>query len=93
MSLGELLKKHRKVTRLTLREASRKLDISVGYLSDMENGRIPRPKMNRIYDLADLYGINIDTICIAATRIPTDAFFKVVRCPALLEVIRNFPEE
>jgi len=92
MKLGELLKNTRKTANHTLKVASRNIGISIGYLHDLENGKAFRPKMKVLRSIADFYGIDYDNLCITAERVPQSEFFKIIRCPQLLQVIREYPE-
>ncbi len=90
MSLGLMLKRARFDKDLTLKEAAAEIKIAVSHLHAIEQGRKPRPKMETLAKLAHFYGLNYDDLCIAATRIPSDAFYKVIRYPQLLDIIRKF---
>jgi len=94
MSFAETIKKGRKNLGLTLQEASahfqsKGVSMSVPYLSDFENGRATKIKMDFIYEASALYGINPDELCIAAGRIPKDIFYKIVNNPHIFKDIRN----
>ena len=90
--LGDMVRTARKTRGLTIRDACTMLRVSPGHLHAIETGKIERPKMEVIYSLAAYYGLPSDDVCLAATRIPQDCFYKIIRCPSLIEVIRNFPE-
>lgn len=92
MTLGELLKNSRKTAKLTLKKAALNVDISLGYLHDLESGRALRPKMKVLRAISDFYPIDYDMLCLTAERLPQDCFYKIIRCPELLEVIRNHSE-
>ena len=92
MALADVIKEARKNSGLTLRDVARKTEISLTLLCAIETGKRPRPKMEILSRLSAFYNISNDVVCIAATRIPQKEFYKVIRCPALLEVIRNYPE-
>lgn len=53
VEMGAILRERRRNSNLTLREASRRLDIDVGILSGMENGFI-EPNMDINYKTVDL---------------------------------------
>lgn len=92
MLLAAIIKEARKNRELSLREVSRLTKISLALLCYIETGRKPRPKMEILAKLSAFYNIPIDIICLAATRIPQDCFYKIIRCPSLLQVIRDYPE-
>ena len=89
MKFPEKIKAGRENLGLTLTQASEKLKISVGYLSDFEHGRATKIKMDFVYQCAELYGISVDCLCISANRIPKDIFYKITANPHLLREIRN----
>lgn len=89
MKFSEMMRDGRDKMGLTLAEASSKIGISIGYLSDFENDRAERAKMEIIYNSANLYGINVDELCLAAGRIPKDIYYKIVKHPYLIGVIRK----
>lgn len=90
--LQKMLRRARFEADLTIKEASSKIGIAASHLHGIERGLIPRPKMATLAKLSQFYGLNYDELCIAATRIPSDAFYKVTRVPELLKVIREYPE-
>lgn len=92
MSFAEIIKSQRHSVGFTLKFCAENLGISIGYLNDLEQGRALRPKMKVIYAMAGLYGVPIDDLCLAAERIPQDVFYKIIRCPELLEVVRKHKE-
>ena len=52
MNVGERIKQLRKEKKLTLKELSHKADISISFLSDIENGR-SNPSLERLKDIAE----------------------------------------
>jgi transcriptional regulator with XRE-family HTH domain len=92
MTFAELIKNRRLSGGFTLSKAAKQIGISIGYLNDLEQGRALRPKMKYIYAMAGLYGVSIDEICIAAERVPQDVFYKIIKNPDLLDVIRAWKE-
>lgn len=90
--LAVMLKKARSDMGVTLREASQALGIAPSYLHAFENGNRKPPKMEMLYKIGGYYALNIDDLCIAAGRVPTDIFYKIIRCPELLAVIRDHKE-
>lgn len=92
MSFADTIKQSRQSAGFTLKFCAENLGISIGYLNDLEQGRALRPKMKVIYAMAGLYGIAIDDLCLSAERIPQDVFYKIIRCPELLDVVRKHKE-
>jgi transcriptional regulator with XRE-family HTH domain len=92
MSFAEIIKESRNKAGFTLKFCAENLGISIGYLNDLEQSRALRPKMKVIYAMAGLYGIPLDDLCLSAERIPQDVFYKIIRCPELLKIVRNYAE-
>ncbi len=93
MTLAELLYNHRKNLKLSLRKAAIEIGLSFSYLADLESGKRIHPKMYALNKIAKFYSISEDFLCIISERIPQDCFFKIIRCPELLGIIRNHPEK
>lgn len=92
MKLAEIMKKARKSRKLKLCEVAEFTGLKIAFISAVENGKILRPKMDKLYKLVTYYGINLDETCIAAERVPQDCFFKIIRNPELMQIIRDYPE-
>ena len=62
VKLGDFIKKLREDKQLTLREASKRLDIAEAYLWQLENNKrgVPRPEM--LKKLSDGYGVPPETL-------------------------------
>jgi len=58
-TLGESLKRARKIINLTLRQVEDSLDISNAYLSQLENDKIKKPSADVLYKLSNLYRIDL----------------------------------
>lgn len=58
MNVGERIKQLRKQNNLTLRELSQKADISVSFLSDIENGR-SKPSLEKLKYISEALGTTI----------------------------------
>jgi transcriptional regulator with XRE-family HTH domain len=57
-TLGEELRAARTAAGLSLREVERRSGIHNAHLSQIENGRILKPEMALLWELAGLYGID-----------------------------------
>ncbi len=64
--LGRYLKTLRKSNGLTLAEVAHTTDISIGYLSEIEQGKRGSPHPNILLKLAKTYGVPIEAIFEAA---------------------------
>ncbi len=51
MGVGKRIKERRKELKLSLRDLAAKIDISISFLSDIENGR-SQPSLGRLKDIA-----------------------------------------
>lgn len=65
-TLGDILKEHRNLSGLTLRQIQEATGISNAYLSQLESNKIKKPSINFIYKLANIYGIDLDDLMVAA---------------------------
>lgn len=92
MIFSEIIKNAREKSNIPLRLAAKNIGISIGYLNDLERGRALRPKMKYIYAMAGFYALDIDELCLSAERIPQDVFYKIIRRPELLNIVRNHAE-
>jgi transcriptional regulator with XRE-family HTH domain len=90
MSLAKKLKSARKDRGDILEKVAKAVGISTTYLNDLENGIVFRPKIEFISSLADYYGINKDELILASGKIPQDVYYKIIKYPELLEVIRGY---
>ena len=93
MTLGKLLKNARISNGLTLQRVADYIGISTPYLSDLENGKALRPKIEILQKCAEYLGIEADDLIIAAEKIPPDVYWKIVHNPHLLDVVRNYTVE
>ena len=92
LALGRLLRNNRKRLNLSVRYVAAQSSVKFGYLASVERGEVERPKIKMLEALASMYGLNPDDIIIMAGKIPSDVYWKVVRCPELIEVIRKHQE-
>ena len=74
MKFGSYMSEKRKNKKLTLKDIAQKLNVSVVYLSDIENNRKPAPRtehLDMIADILELDGDERNTFYdLAATAIP-----------------------
>lgn len=87
--LGDMLHNARKDKGLRLHTVARECGISIAYLSMLENGEASRPKIKMLAAAAAILQVPSDDLIIAAEKIPSDVYWKIVHNPNLLEVIRN----
>lgn len=61
IEIGQSLKFHRKSNQFTLIELSNKINVSIGNLSKMENGKL-NLKLDLLQDLAILYDLSLEEV-------------------------------
>jgi len=61
-SLGAILKEAREVSKFSLRDVEEVTKISNAYISQLENDKIKNPSANYLYKLANLYGIEFESL-------------------------------
>lgn len=71
-NLGETLRMLRAISTLTLRQVEEATHVSNAYLSQLENNKIKKPSANVLFKLANIYGVSIDVLLIAANIIKAD---------------------
>lgn len=93
LTLGKILRQKRKSAKLSVRSvaaACKKLSFS--HLASIERGRIARPKVDILNFLINFYGLDGDEVMRLAGRIPDDIYWKLVRSPKLVKLLRTFQE-
>lgn len=93
MKLSQRLKELRKSNGLKLVEVARRCDCSFQYISNLENDKAFRPKIELLYKLAAYYNFSSDVLISEAGKIPQDVYWRVINNSELLEIIRNHPEK
>jgi len=92
MKLSQRLKELRKNKGLTLSQVARRCECSFQYISNLENDKAFRPKIELLYKLAAYYDFPSDVLINEAGKIPQDVYWKIVNNPPLVQVIRDYPE-
>ena len=62
MTLGEHLKRAREASNLSLRAVEERIGISNAFLSQLESGKVKQPSPLILHKLAQLYGIEYETL-------------------------------
>ena len=70
--VGGVLRRARLHRRLSLREVERRIGRSNAYLSQVERGLIKQPNPIVLLQLAELYGLNFETLAAWADWVPSD---------------------
>lgn len=66
-AFSDLIRETRKTRRITLKEAAKKIGVSITYLSDIENGR-RNPPEDKLSKIAECFSLNIENIIDAANK-------------------------
>lgn len=97
---GEALKVARLKAKKTLRETGAHVDLSVGYMSDIEQGRKSAPDLETVRKLQDFLRVDEDALVILAsearTKRPTEIVQHIQNRPRLSELFaraRNLSDE
>lgn len=100
MEFGQLLKEARKRSRYTLREVAKEVELSIGYISDIEHGRRKPPDSATIKRIAKFFDLRDDFLSEAAEKekgVPTEARRIIMKNPekmmALLRASENLSEQ
>lgn len=89
-TLGQLLKEARISKGYKLHHVAKYCNISIAYLSELENGKAKRPKIIILQKAAEILQTDPDVLIITAEKIPPDVYWKIVHNPQLLDIIRKF---
>lgn len=91
-TLGEVIHDARTKLGLSLRDITKKLDITPSYLSDIENDRrIPSEEV--LKNLADLLDLDCDDLMARAGRFGDDAVRYMMKTPATGVLLRRLAKE
>jgi transcriptional regulator with XRE-family HTH domain len=92
MKLAKIMLNARKSRDLRLHNVARATGISISTIHNIESGKLIHAKIKTLEALVAFYGLDKDSSFIAAERIPPDVFWKIIRCPALLNIVRKHGE-
>lgn len=96
-SFGEALKKARAARRVTLRVISEYSGKSVGYLSDIENGRKRPPSLDIVQKIEECIGVNDNSLVTLASnirkKIPKELTERIMLTPKLSEALLRADED
>lgn len=100
IEFGEALKAARLAAKKTLRETGACVGLSVGYMSDIEQGRKTAPDLETVRKLQDFLRVDDDSLVILAsearTKRPTEIVQHIQNRPRLSELLaraRNLSDE
>jgi transcriptional regulator with XRE-family HTH domain len=92
-SFGETLREVRIKAGVGLRELARRVKKSAGYLSDVENGRVPSPSETVILEIALALNVEKETLLSAARKVDPELSRYVAERPQAADFLRMAKEE
>ena len=87
-SFGKLLRSLRLESGIGLRELSRLIEKSPGYLSDVESGNVPAPSKETIVQIANALNVDKKTLLNAAKKIDPELSEYVAEQPQVADFLR-----
>jgi len=87
-SFGKLLRSLRLESGVGLRELSRLIEKSPGYLSDVESGNVPAPSKETIVQIANALNVDKKTLLNAAKKIDPELSEYVAEQPQVADFLR-----
>jgi len=90
-TIGDVIHDARAIAKLSLRDVTKRLDITPSYLSDIENNRrIPSEEV--LHKIADLFHLDHDDLMARAGRFGEDAVRYMMKTPAAGILFRRLAE-
>jgi transcriptional regulator with XRE-family HTH domain len=90
---GKILKENRMNAGLSLREFAGRINISPGYLSDLENEKVAPPSENLIVEMARTLGIEKGDLLRAAEKVDPEVSEYVAHEPRAADFVRMAKEQ
>jgi len=90
IQLGKKLRESRESIGLSVRHVSKLLNASFGNVAKLERGEYSRPPIKMLQGMCEIYGLEADEIIVQAEKIPPDVYWRIIRNPSLLNVIRSY---
>ena len=87
-TFGKLLRSLRLESRVGLRELSRLIEKSPGYLSDVESGNVPAPSEETIVQIANALNVDKKALLNAAKKIDPELSEYVAEQPQVADFLR-----
>jgi HTH-type transcriptional regulator, competence development regulator len=87
-TFGKLLRSLRLGSGVGLRELSRRIEKSPGYLSDVESGKVPPPSEETIVEIANALNADKKTLLNAAKKIDPELSEYVAEQPQVADFLR-----
>jgi transcriptional regulator with XRE-family HTH domain len=92
-AFGETLKNLRLKAEVGLRELARMINKSPGYISDVENDRVPPPSVGVIEDIAAALMVDKNLLLSAASKVDPELSDYVVKQPQAADFLRMAKEQ
>jgi len=89
---GDFLLGRRKKLGYSVREVANIVGTPFGVLASIERGEKAKIRVDMVEHLAALYDVNSDMLHIMCERIPQKVFYKIIRNPELLDIVRAWKE-
>ena len=90
---GKVLRNLRLDAKIGLRELAASVKISPGYLSDIEQGNVPPPKVTVVLEMANALGIDKGVLLSAARKIDPDLSSYITEKPGVADFLRMAREK
>jgi transcriptional regulator with XRE-family HTH domain len=90
---GKILKQSRLKARMGLREVAGRVGISPGYLSDLENEKVPPPSEKVILEMEAVLGVNKGELLKAASKVDPELSDYVAHEPKAADFLRMAKEQ
>lgn len=90
---GRILKESRLKARMGLREVAGRIGISPGYLSDLENEKVPPPSERIILEMAVVLGVDKEELLKAASKVDPELSEYVAHEPKAATFLRLAKEQ
>lgn len=92
--IGQSIKARRKELNFTQDKLAKKLDMSQGYLADIENGKAKNPSLDTLGKIADALQINLNRLFSAIeTEKKKKDFYLTEDEKQLIDLYRRLPDE
>jgi len=89
-AFGAFLRDKRISLKFSVRKASRLINIPFGVYASIERGEKVKIRMSMLSAAANLYSVPVDELCAMCERVPQDVFYKIIRNPELLAIVRAY---
>lgn len=90
---GRIIKENRLKARVGLREFAARVGISPGYLSDLENEKVPPPSEKVILDMAFVLGLDRSELLAAASKVDPELSEYLAQEPRAADFLRMGKEQ